>query len=59
MGLATVLWLSQLLGKIQAQNESIQALARVVEESTTRQLPVNDSLMEQAGIDDPVDFAGS
>ena len=37
MGLATVLWLSQLLGKIQKQNESIQTLARVVEESATRE----------------------
>jgi hypothetical protein len=57
MGLATVLWLSQLLGKIQAQNESIQNLARVVEESATRERLVSDALVERAG-KDPVDFAG-
>ena len=38
LGLATVLWLSQLLGKIQALNESNQTLARVVEESAAREI---------------------
>ncbi len=58
MGLATVLWLSQLLGKIQAQSESIETLARVVDQSATRQRLVSDGLMERSGIKDPVDFAG-
>jgi hypothetical protein len=58
MGLAAVLWLSQLLGKIQQQNESIQALTRIVEESATRQRQLSNGLMEHAGIDDPVDFTG-
>ena len=58
MGLATVLWLSQLLGKIQAQSESIQTLTRVVEESASRQRLVTDGLMDRAGDRDPVGFAG-
>jgi proteasome lid subunit RPN8/RPN11 len=56
MGLAAVIWLSQLLGKIQQQNDSIQALAGVVEQSATRQRLLSDALIEQAG-EDPVDFA--
>jgi proteasome lid subunit RPN8/RPN11 len=55
MGLAAVLWLSQLLGKIQALNESIQSQARVLEESAKRDR-VSDALLEQAG-KDPRDFA--
>ncbi len=57
MGLASVLWLSQLLGKIQTQSESIQSLQRVVEESATRERLVSDALLDRAG-KDPVDFAG-
>ncbi len=55
MGLAVVLWLSQLLGKIQSQSESFQTLARVVEESATRERLVSEALMERAG-KDPIDF---
>ena len=56
MGLAVVLWLSQLLGKIQSLSESVQTLARVDEESAVRVRLVSDALMERAG-KDPVDFA--
>jgi proteasome lid subunit RPN8/RPN11 len=56
MGLASVLWLSQLLGKIQTQNESIQSLQRVVEESATRERLVSDALLDRAG-ENPVAFA--
>jgi proteasome lid subunit RPN8/RPN11 len=55
LGLAAVLWLSQLLGKIQQQSDSIQALAGIVEQSATRQRLVSDALIEQAG-EEPVDF---
>ena len=58
VGLATVLWLSQLLGKIQAQNESLQKLAQIVQDSAARERVVNDGLMERSGINDPADFAG-
>ncbi len=56
MGLAAVLWLGQLLGKVQQQNESIQALTRVVEDSATRQRQLSDGLMEKAGIASPIEF---
>ena len=56
MGLAAVLWLSQLLGKVQQQNESIQVLTRVVEDSATRQRQLSDGLMEKAGIESPIEF---
>lgn len=55
LGLAAVLWLSQLLGKIQQNTDSIQSLAGAVEQSATRQRLVSDALIEQAG-EDPVDF---
>jgi proteasome lid subunit RPN8/RPN11 len=57
MGLATVLWLSQLLGKIQALDESIQASRRVNEESHVRLRLMTDGPMEQAG-KDPINFLG-
>jgi proteasome lid subunit RPN8/RPN11 len=57
MGLATVLWLGQQLGKIQATNESVQTLAHAIEKLDTRERIVSDALMDRAG-KDPVDFAG-
>ena len=56
MGLAAVLWLSQLLGKIQEQNESIQSLTRLVEQSASTQRLVTDTLTEQASGGNPLEF---
>ncbi len=56
MGLAVVLWLSQLLGKIQSLSDASQVLASKFEQLDTRQRLVSDGLMERAG-KDPVDFA--
>ncbi len=56
MGLAAVLWLSQLLGKVQEQNESIQALTRLVEQSASSSRLVSDTLVEQAGGGNPLEF---
>jgi len=56
MGLAGVLWLSQLLGKVQQQNESIQALATIVEKSASNQRLVNDTVMERSKLEKPLDF---
>jgi proteasome lid subunit RPN8/RPN11 len=56
MGLATLLWLGQQLGKIQKTNESVQALTQVVEQMATRERIQTDALMERSG-KDPVDFA--
>ena len=56
LGLATVLWLGQQLGKIHATNESVQTLTRAVEKLDTRGRIVSDALMDRAG-KDPVDFA--
>jgi proteasome lid subunit RPN8/RPN11 len=58
MGLAAVLWLSQLLGKLQQQNESIQVLAHMVEQSASSSRLVNDALVEQAGAMNPLEFTG-
>jgi hypothetical protein len=58
MGLAAVLWLSQLLGKIQQQNESIQALTHMVEQSASSSRLVSDALVEQAGAMNPLEFTG-
>jgi proteasome lid subunit RPN8/RPN11 len=56
MGLAAVLGLSQLLGKIQQQNESIQALSHLVEQSASSSRLVSDTLTEQAGGANPLEF---
>jgi proteasome lid subunit RPN8/RPN11 len=56
MGLAAVLWLSQLLGKVQQQNESIQTLTQLVEQSASSQRLVNDAMIEQASGGDPLEF---
>jgi hypothetical protein len=55
IGLAAVLGLSQLLGKIQQQSDSIQVLAGVVEQTATRQRNMTEDLIERAG-KNPVDF---
>jgi proteasome lid subunit RPN8/RPN11 len=55
LGLAAVLGLSQLLGKIQQQSDSIQVLAGVVEQTATRQRNMTEDLIERAG-KNPVDF---
>ena len=50
MGLATVLWLSQLLGKMDAMNESIQKQAHASEESARSQRLTAD-MLRSAGKD--------
>ncbi len=56
MGLAGVLWLSQLLGKVQQQNESIQALTAIVEKTASNQRLVNDTVMERSKLEKSLDF---
>jgi proteasome lid subunit RPN8/RPN11 len=56
MGLAAVLGISQLLGKIQQQSDSIQALTQLVEQSASTSRLVSDTMMEQAGGANPLEF---
>ncbi len=56
LGVAAVLWLNQLQGRIQDQNESLQALARLVEQSTASQRLTSDTLLERAGTANPAEF---
>ncbi|MFI5458298.1 MAG: Mov34/MPN/PAD-1 family protein [Isosphaerales bacterium] len=56
LGVAAALWLNQLQGRIHEQNESIQALARLVEKSTAGQRLVSDTLLERAGGGNPAEF---
>jgi proteasome lid subunit RPN8/RPN11 len=58
IGLAAALWLGQLLGRIQEQNDSLQALARLVEQSSASQRLASDTLLERAGAKDPAEFTG-
>jgi proteasome lid subunit RPN8/RPN11 len=58
LGVAAALWFSQLLGRIQEQNESLQALARLVEQSAASQRLVRDTLLERAGGENPAEFTG-
>jgi len=56
LGVAAALWLNQLQGRIQEQNESLQALARLVEQSTASQRMVSDTLLERASGENPAEF---
>jgi len=56
MGVAAALWLNQLHGRIQEQNESLKALARLVEQSTASQRIVSDTLLERASGENPAEF---
>jgi len=56
LGVAAALWLNQLQGRIQEQNESLRALARLVEQSAASQHLVSDTLLERAGAADPAEF---
>jgi proteasome lid subunit RPN8/RPN11 len=58
LGVAAALWLGQLLGRIQEQNESLQALARLVEQSSATDRLLSDTLLERAGGNDPTEFTG-
>jgi proteasome lid subunit RPN8/RPN11 len=58
LGLAAALWLGQLLGRIQQQNESLQALAHLVEQSSASQRLTSDTLLQRAGRSDPAEFTG-
>ena len=53
---AAVLWLYQLQGRIQEQNESLQALTRLVEQSAASQRLVSDTLLEKVGGENPAEF---
>jgi proteasome lid subunit RPN8/RPN11 len=57
LGVAAALWLNQLQGRVQEQNESLRALARLVEQSAARERLVSDTLLEKAGTADPGEFA--
>jgi proteasome lid subunit RPN8/RPN11 len=52
IGVAAALWIYQLGLRLHAQSESFQALARQVEQSTSSQRMVNDTLLEKIGGDD-------
>jgi proteasome lid subunit RPN8/RPN11 len=52
----TLYWLVQLHGRIQEQTESLRALSRIVEESTTGQRLVGDALLEKVAGEKPVGF---
>jgi proteasome lid subunit RPN8/RPN11 len=57
LGVAIVLWLYQLHGRIEEQNRSLQVLARSVEQFTDGQRLAVDTLLEKAGGDNPKLFA--
>jgi proteasome lid subunit RPN8/RPN11 len=56
LAVALVLWLYQLQGRIQEQNDSILALARSVEQLGDNQRLAMDTLVEKIGTEKPVDF---
>jgi proteasome lid subunit RPN8/RPN11 len=53
---AAAFWLFQLSGRIQEQTESLQALSRVVDQSTTSQRLLGDALLEKVAGEKPVGF---
>jgi len=55
---AAAMWLWQLHGRIQEQTESLQGLARMVEQSTASQRLVSDVLREKLAGEKSVDFDG-
>ncbi len=57
LGVAAVLWLFQLNGRIQEQNEALQSLARSVDQTTSAQRLAVDTLIEKAGVASPTEFA--
>jgi proteasome lid subunit RPN8/RPN11 len=54
---AAAVWLFQLHGRIQEQNESLLALARLVETSSANQRLVGDTLLDKVGGENPAEFA--
>jgi proteasome lid subunit RPN8/RPN11 len=56
LGVAAVLWLSQMQGRLREQNESLQALARLVEQSSASQRLVSDTVLERAGGENAAEF---
>jgi len=57
LGVAVVFWVLQLNSRVHEQGESIQALARSVEDVGSRQRLAIDTLLEKAGDDKPAAFA--
>jgi proteasome lid subunit RPN8/RPN11 len=53
---AAAVWLSQIQGRIQEQTESVQALSRLVEQSTTSQRLVGDALLAKVAGEKPIRF---
>jgi hypothetical protein len=56
LGVALALWLYQLQGRMQDQNESLNALAQAVERMGDNQRLANDTLVRKIASDKPEDF---
>ncbi len=56
LGVAVVFWVLQLNSRVREQSESIQSLARSVEDVGNRQRLAVDTLLERAGKDGPAAF---
>jgi proteasome lid subunit RPN8/RPN11 len=56
LGAALVLWLFQIQGKLQDQNDSMVALARTIEQMDASQRLANDTLIRKIGGDKPEEF---
>jgi hypothetical protein len=56
LAVGAAVWLHQLHLRLQEQNESLQALSRIVEQSAAGQRLLSDTLLEKLGGDDPGAF---
>ncbi len=56
LGVALVLWLFQIQGKLQDQNDNLAVLARTIEEIGENQRLANDTLIRKIGGDKPEEF---
>jgi proteasome lid subunit RPN8/RPN11 len=56
LGVALVLWLFQIQGKLQDQNDNMDALARAIERIGENQRLANDTLIRKIGGDKPEEF---